>query len=78
LTFGLALRHVDTPMIRKVIASRGIAIDDGIAAMNKKSLTGKMITPEEIANIYAHFALTSLSGLSGTVILADGGITYLR
>ncbi|MCD6401990.1 MAG: SDR family oxidoreductase [Anaerolineales bacterium] len=78
LSFALALRHVDTPLIRKVIASRGHSVEDGIDAMNKKSLTGKMISPEEIAEIYAHFSLTSLPDLSGTVVLADGGITYLR
>ncbi|MCD6345358.1 MAG: SDR family oxidoreductase [Anaerolineae bacterium] len=77
-TFALALRHVDTPLIRKVIASRGRDVKDGVEAMHKKSLTGKMITPEEIADIYAHFILASSSGLSGTVILAEGGITYLR
>ncbi|MBE9580710.1 MAG: SDR family oxidoreductase [Proteobacteria bacterium] len=77
-TFALALRHVDTPLIRKVIASRGRDVEEGVEAMHKKSLTGKMITPEEIADIYAHFILTCPPGLSGTVILAEGGITYLR
>lgn len=77
-TFALALRHVDTPLIRKVIASRGRDVKGGVEAMHKKSLTGKMITPEEIADIYAHFILTCPPGLSGTVILAEGGITYLR
>jgi NAD(P)-dependent dehydrogenase (short-subunit alcohol dehydrogenase family) len=77
-TFALALRHVDTPLIRKVIASRGRDVEEGLQAMHKKSLTGKMIAPEEIADIYAHFILTSSPGLSGTVILTEGGITYLR
>ena len=43
LTFALALRHIDTPMIRRVIASRGIPIEEGIASMNKKSLTGRYL-----------------------------------
>jgi NAD(P)-dependent dehydrogenase (short-subunit alcohol dehydrogenase family) len=77
-TFALALRHVDTPMIRRVIASRGRDVDEGLEAMHKKALTGKMITPEEIADIYAHFILAPSHGLSGTVIVADGGITWLR
>lgn len=77
-TFALALRHVDTPMIRRVIDSRGRDVEEGLEAMHKKSLTGKMITPEEIADIYAHFILAPSPGLSGTVIVADGGITWLR
>jgi NAD(P)-dependent dehydrogenase (short-subunit alcohol dehydrogenase family) len=77
-TFALALRHVDTPMIRRVIASRGRDVDEGLEAMHKKALTGKMVTPEEIADIYAHFILAPSHGLSGTVIVADGGITLLR
>ncbi len=78
LTFALALRHVDTPMIRRVIESRGGDVKEGIKAMHKKSLTGRMITPEEVADIYAYFVSTAPSGVSGAVILADGGITYLR
>jgi len=77
-TFALALRHVDTPMIRRVIASRGKDVDEGVKAMNKKALTGKMIIPEEIADIYTHFILAPFPNLSGTVIVADGGITWLR
>ncbi len=77
-TFALALRHVDTPMIRRVIASRGKDVEEGLQAMHKKALTGKMITPEEIADIYAHFILAPSPDLSGTVVVADGGITWLR
>ncbi len=78
LTFALALRHVDTPMIRRVIESRGGDVKEGIKALHKKSLTGRMITPEEVADIYTYFILTASPRVSGTIILADGGITYLR
>jgi len=77
-TFGLALRHADTPLIRKVLRSRGKDVESGLKELNKKSLIGRMIAPEEVAEIYSYF-LTSLGeSLRGTVILADGGITYLR
>lgn len=77
-TFALALRHVDTPLIRRVIASRGRDVEEGVRAMHQKSLTGRMITPEEVAEVYAHFISASPPSVSGAVIPADGGITYLR
>lgn len=77
-TFALALRHVDTPLIRKVVESRGHDPEKAVKSLHEKSLTGKMITPDEIAAIYAYFISTASPRTSGTVILADGGITYLR
>ncbi len=77
-TFGLALRHVDTPMIRRVMKSRGKDVKSGLDELNKKSLTGRMITPEEVADIYIYFLTSSYKSLAGVVMLADGGITYMR
>lgn len=77
-TFALALRHVDTPMIRKVMKSRGHDPDRAVKSLHEESLTGRMITPEEIADIYAHVICAAPPGLNGMVIPADGGITYLR
>jgi NAD(P)-dependent dehydrogenase (short-subunit alcohol dehydrogenase family) len=77
-TFGLALRHVGTPMIKRVIKSRGKNVETGLEELNKKSLTGRMIAPEEIAEIYAYFLTSFYEPLAGVVMLADGGITYLR
>jgi 3-hydroxybutyrate dehydrogenase len=75
-TFALVLRHVGTPMIQRVIVSRGHAVEEGLAKMNAKSLTGRMITPEEIADIYAYSSTSS--GINGATLLSDGGITYLQ
>lgn len=77
-TFALVLRHVGTPMIKRVIKSRGGVVEEGLTKMNKNSLTGRMITPEEIAEIYAFFSVSTSSTLSGITILSDGGITYLK
>ncbi|MCF7936902.1 MAG: SDR family oxidoreductase [Synergistales bacterium] len=77
-TFALALRHVDTPMIRRVIESRGGNVEEGIAGMHAKSLTGSMITPGEIARLYGHFAAAPTRAVRSVSLLADGGITYLR
>ena len=77
-TFALALRHVGTPMINRVIKSRGRVVEEGLKKMNENALTGKMITPEEIAEIYAFFSLSTTSAPNGATILADGGITYLK
>jgi NAD(P)-dependent dehydrogenase (short-subunit alcohol dehydrogenase family) len=77
-TFALALRHTDTPMIRRVIASKGIDVEEGLRKMHAKSLTGRMTTPVEIARLFAYFAVTENSDITGVSLLYDGGITYLR
>lgn len=77
-TFALVLRHVGTPMIKRVIQSRGHKAEDGLLKMNAKSLTGKMITPEKIAEIYSYFSLSTIPQLNGVTLLSDGGITYLQ
>jgi 3-hydroxybutyrate dehydrogenase len=77
-TFALALRHIDTPMIRRVLKSRGVDPSTGIKSLDEKSLTGRMATPEEVANVFAYYASPISDRMSGQVILADGGITYLR
>lgn len=77
-TFALALRHVDTPMIRRVMKSRGHDPEQAVKTLHAESLTGRMITPDEIAEVYAHVVTTMDRETSGMVILADGGITYLR
>lgn len=77
-SFALVLRHVGTPMIERVIQSRGKKAEEGLRKMNDKSLTGRMITPEEIAEIYSYFSLSTIPQLNGVTILSDGGITYLQ
>jgi 3-hydroxybutyrate dehydrogenase len=76
-TFTLVLRHCDTPMIRRVMKSRGKDVEKGIKEMNKKSRIGKMITAREVAEIYANFTLAKSSRVNGLTLLSDGGITYL-
>lgn len=76
-TFTLVLRHCDTPMIRRVMKARGKDIEKGINELNKKSRTGKMITPKEVAELYAFFSLSNSPKVNGLTLLSDGGITYL-
>lgn len=77
-TLAFALRHADTPMIRRVIESRGVDVEEGVRKLNEQSLTGKMIKPEEIAKIYSYFAVNASSTINGVTLLSDGGITYMR
>lgn len=77
-TFAIALRHVDTPMIRKVLKSRLKDVEAGLKVMHEKSLIGRIITPDEAANIVVYYAMPISDRMSGQVILADGGLTYLR
>lgn len=76
-TFALVLRHCDTPMIREVMRLRGKDIKTSIKELNRKSRTGKMITPREVAEIYAYFTLAKSPKINGLTLLSDGGITYL-
>ena len=76
-TFTLVLRHCDTPMIRRVMKARGKDVEKSIEELNKKSRTGKMITPKEVAEIYVYFSLAKSPKISGLTLLSDGGITYL-
>jgi NAD(P)-dependent dehydrogenase (short-subunit alcohol dehydrogenase family) len=77
-SLALALRHTETPMIRRVIASKGIDVEEGLKKMHAQSLTGRMITPHEIAKLYAWFAVADESEVSSVSLLSDGGITYMR
>jgi NAD(P)-dependent dehydrogenase (short-subunit alcohol dehydrogenase family) len=77
-SFALILRHTDTPMIRRVLKSRGKDVEAGIKKLNEKSLTGKMIKPAEIAELYSYFAAAEHESIEDLALLADGGITYLR
>ncbi|MCD6436419.1 MAG: SDR family oxidoreductase [Clostridiales bacterium] len=77
-TLSLVLRHTLTPMIRRVIASKGVDVEEGLRKMNEKSLTGRMTTPEEIAKLYAFFTVADSPDITGVSLLSDGGITYLR
>lgn len=77
-TLSLALRHTETPMIRRVIASKGIDVEEGLKKMHAQSLTGRMIRPEEISKLYAWFAIADNSSVSSFSMLSDGGITNMR
>ncbi len=76
-TFTLVLRHCDTPMIREVMKAREKDVEKSIKELNKKSRIGKMITPKEVAEIYAYFSLAKSPKVTGLTLLSDGGITYL-
>jgi len=77
-SFALVLRHTDTPMIRRVLKSRGRNVEAGIKKLNEKSLTGRMIKPAEIAELYSYFAGADIESVQNLKLLADGGITFLR
>ena len=57
--------------------ARGKNVEKGIKELNKKSRTGKMITPKEVAEIYLYFSLAKSPEVNGLTLLSDGGITYL-
>jgi NAD(P)-dependent dehydrogenase (short-subunit alcohol dehydrogenase family) len=76
-TFCLVLRHCDTPMLRRAMKARGKDVEKSIKELNKRSRTGKIISPEEVAEIYAYVTLAKSPRVNGLTLLSDGGITYL-
>lgn len=65
---------VDTPLLRRFVD----AVDDPAALvreMEQRTPTGRMISPEEVAEVLCFLVSDSASALSGETITIDGGLT---
>jgi NAD(P)-dependent dehydrogenase (short-subunit alcohol dehydrogenase family) len=65
---------VDTPLFRSFVD----VLDDPLAAvraLEQRTPTGKLIAPREIAELLCFLVSDAGSALSGSAVLADGGIT---
>lgn len=65
---------VDTPWIAR-LAGDGADRDARMAAMAGRQIIGRLGTPDEIAAAVAFLASSDASFITGSVIMADGGMT---
>jgi NAD(P)-dependent dehydrogenase (short-subunit alcohol dehydrogenase family) len=73
---AIAPGFVDTPMLRADIAKE----DDPESALNKvvgRIPQGRLMAPEEVADVIAFLASDEARGVTGSLIVADGGYTAL-
>jgi len=91
LTFAMATDHVDegirvncvrpatvaTPFVDRML--RGFA--DPVAeraALDARQATGRMVTPQEVADAIAYLASPRSGSTTGSALDVDGGVTHLR
>lgn len=91
LTYAMATDHVHegirvnavspgtvfTPFVEKYLAG----FDDPVgerAQLDARQATGRMVTPEEVADAILYLANPRSSSTTGTALDVDGGVTHLR
>ncbi len=91
LTFAMATDHVgesirvncvrpatvQTPFVDRMLAQ----FDDPIAekaALDARQATGRMVTPDEVADAILFLASPRSASITGTALDVDGGVTHLR
>jgi NAD(P)-dependent dehydrogenase (short-subunit alcohol dehydrogenase family) len=48
------------------------------AALDARQATGRMVTPQEVADAVAYLASPRSGSTTGTALEVDGGVTHLR
>ena len=66
---------VDTPMLNKEAAQRGVNYDEAMANNNSDSPTGRITMPSEVAALAYYLASNAAAQITGTTISIDGGNT---
>lgn len=91
LTFAMATDHVregirvnavspgtvSTPFVERNL----LKFEDPVAeraALDARQATGRMVTPEEVADAILYLASPRSASTTGTALTVDGGITHLR
>jgi meso-butanediol dehydrogenase / (S,S)-butanediol dehydrogenase / diacetyl reductase len=62
---------VDTPLLRTLSAVGGRSVED----IGRQHAIGRVLRPEEIANVALFLASDESSALTGAALVADGGLT---
>jgi NAD(P)-dependent dehydrogenase (short-subunit alcohol dehydrogenase family) len=62
---------VDTPLLRMLATVGGKSVED----MASQHALGRVLRPEEIANVALFLASDESSALTGSAVIADGGLT---
>lgn len=91
LTYAMATDHVaegirvncvspgtvSTPFVERMLAG----FDDPIAEraqLDERQATGRMVTPDEVADAILYLASPAAGSTTGTALEVDGGVTHLR
>ncbi|HEX6761693.1 MAG TPA: SDR family NAD(P)-dependent oxidoreductase [Gaiellaceae bacterium] len=62
---------VDSPWVRRLVEDAGESLDD----LRARQPMGRLGTPEEVAGAAAYLASDEAAFVTGTVLVADGGLT---
>ncbi|MEM6325305.1 MAG: SDR family oxidoreductase [Pseudomonadota bacterium] len=65
--------EVNTPMLRSGFATRGLAVESAIEALNATVPLGRIAEPEDIADVVVFLASDQARYLCGALIEANGG-----
>src|SRR5690606_35517952 len=91
LTYAMATDHVaegirvncvspgtvSTPFVERMLQG----FEDPVAeraALDARQATGRMVTPEEVADAIVYLASPMSGSTTGTALEVDGGVTHLR
>jgi len=91
LTFAMATDHVDegirvncvrpatvaTPFVDRMLSGFADPVAER-AALDARQATGRMVTPQEVADAIAYLASPRSGSTTGSALDVDGGVTHLR
>lgn len=66
---------VRTPALERFLSERGVALDDGLAAIGRLHPMGRLATAEEIAAGVVYLASDAAAFATGVDLVLDGGFT---
>lgn len=68
---------VDTPFVARMLQQFPDPVAER-AALDARQATGRMVTPDEVADAIAYLGSPRSGSVTGTSLLVDGGVTTLR
>ena len=66
---------VETRMFQQEAATRGLSLEEYRRVAARQQPTGRIATPEEVANVVVFLASDESSYMTGSLVLVDGGIS---
>ncbi|MGW9307289.1 SDR family NAD(P)-dependent oxidoreductase [Saccharomonospora azurea] len=72
---AVAPGFIDTPLVRRQLASQADSVDELLAARHAQSPTGRMGTPWDVANASLFLASDDAAYVNGVCLPVDGGLS---